>query len=369
MVLGVLEIALVLGIACFREILGRLAFQNNVHEVGERARRRHATRYSLGVAVIAAIAEPDGNGKLRGDAAEPAIHIILRRSRLACRDLTVRKRRSLAGAFRDDALHDLGCRMGNFCRNGPLALWCRVVDHDRAVVVDDALDALGVVVRAAVRDGRVRVRHLKRCHRFGTERERPCRSERRGNSHAFGDIDDLIRANREDKPRERRVRRHREGVRDALRPIVGMVDVGNFPSGELRSCRSVDHGIGVDALLDSCHQGERLERRTCLPARPACPGSHVDLRGVVVLAADKRLDVAVVGIDRHHGDLVVVTRRLLLLARSRLGSLLHGNIKRGVYLQPALEKLVFGVRVLAVGVGQLVAHVAREVRIRLDSRG
>ena len=105
------------------------------------------------------------------------------------------------------------------------------------------------------------------------------------------------------------------------------------------------------------------------PGRPACTSGHVDLRGVVVLAADKRLDVAVVGIDRHHRNLVVVARRLLLLARSRLGGLLHGNVKRGVYLQPALEKLVFGVRVLAVGVGQLVAHVAREVRIRLDSRG
>ena len=369
MVLGVLEIALVLGIACFREILGRLAFQNNVHEVGERARRRHAARHSLCMTVIATIAEPDGNGKLRGDAAEPAIHIILRRSRLARRDLSIRKRRSLAGALRDDALHNLGGRMGNFCGNGPLALWCRVVDHDRAVAVDDALDALGVVVRAAVRDGRVRVRHLKRRHRLRAERERPCRSERRGDAHALGDIDDLVRADREDKPRERRVRRHREGVRDALRPVVGVVDVGNFPSGELRSCRSVDHGIGVDTLLDSCHQGERLERRTCLPARPACTGSHINLRGVVILAADKRLNVTAVGIDCHHRNLVVIARRLLLLARSRLGCLLHGDVKRGVYLQPALEKLVFGVRVLAVGVGQLVAHVAREVRIRLDSRG
>ena len=148
-----------------------------------------------------------------------------------------------------------------------------------------------------------------------------------------------------------------------------MVDVGNFPSRELRSCRGIDHRAGIDTLLNSCHQGERLERRAGLPARTARTGGHVDLRGVVVLASDERLDVAVVGVDRHHGDLVVVAGRLLLLARSRLGGLLHGDVKRGVDLQPALEKLVFGVRVLAVGVGQLVAYVAREVRIRLDSRG
>ena len=369
MVLGVLEIALVLGITCFREILGRLAFENNVHEVGERARRRHAARHSLCMTVIAAIAEPDGNGKLRGDAAEPAIHIILRRSRLARRDLSVRKRRSLAGALRDDALHDLGGRMGNFCGNGSLALWRRVVDHDRAVAVDDALDALGVVVRAAVRDGRIRVRHLKRRHRLRAERERPCRSERRGDAHALGNIDNLVWADRENKARERRVRRDREGVRYALRPVIGVVDVGNFPSRELRSRGSINHSVRVDALFDGCHQSERLERGAGLPARTARTSGHVDLRGIVVLAADERPDVAVVGIDRHHGDLVVVAGRLLLLARSRLGCLLHGNVKRGVYLQPALEKLVFGVRVLAVGVGQLIAHVAREVRIRLDSRG
>ena len=366
---GVLKVGLVLGIARLRKILGRLALENNVHEVGERARRRHAARHALGVAVVAAIAEPDSHGKLRGDSAEPAIHIILRCSRLARRDLSVRKRRSLAGALRDDALHDLGGRMGDLGGDGACALRRRVVHHDGAVAVDDALDAFGIVVRASVRDGRVRVRHLKRRHRLGTERERPCRSERRGDTHSLGDIDDLVRADREDKPRERRVRRHREGVRYALRPVVGVVDVGNFPSGELRSCRGIDHRAGIDALLDSCHQGERLERRTCLPARTARTGGHVDLRGIVVLAADERLDAAVVGIDRHHGDLVVVAGRLLLLARSRLGCLLHGDVKRGVYLQPALEKLVFGVRVLAVGVGQLVAHVAREVRIRLDSRG
>ena len=259
--------------------------------------------------------------------------------------------------------------MGNFCGNGTHALRCRVVHHDGAVTVDDAFDALGVVVRASVRDGRVRVRHLKRRHRLRAKRERPCRSERRSNSHALSDIDDLVRANREDEARERRVRRYREGVRYALRPVVGVVDVGNFPSRELRSCRGIDHRAGIDALLDSCHQGERLERRAGLPARTARTGGHVDLRGIVVLAADKRLNVTVVGIDRHHGDLVVVAGRLLLLARSRLGCLLHGDVKRGVYLQPALEKLVFGVRVLAVGVGQLVAHVACEVRIRLDSRG
>ena len=319
--------------------------------------------------VIAAIAEPDGNGKLRGNAAEPAIHIILRRSRLARRDLSVRKRRSLAGALRDDALHDLGSRMGNFCGNGPLALWCRVVDHDRAVAIDDALDTFGVVMRTAVCNGRIGVCHLKRRHRLRAERERPCRSERRGDAHALGDIDDLVRANRENEARERRVGRDREGVRYALRPIVGMVDVGNFPSRELRSRGSVDHGVRVDALLDGCHQSERLERGARLPARPACAGGHVNLRGVVILAADKRLDVTVVGIDCHHRNLVVVARRLFLLARSRLGCLLHGNVKRGVYLQPALEKLIFGIGVLAVGVGQLVAHVAREVRIRLDSRG
>ena len=212
MVRGVLEVGLVLGIARLREILGRLALENNVHEVGERARRRHAARHALGVAVVAAIAEPDGHGKLRSDSAEPAVHVVFRRSRLTRRDLPVRKRRSLAGSLRDNTLHDLSGRVGDLGGDGTCALRCRVVHHDGAVAIDDAFDALGIVVRASVRDGRVRVRHLKRRHRFGTERERPCRGERRSNSHALGDIDDLVRADREDEARERRVRRDREGV-------------------------------------------------------------------------------------------------------------------------------------------------------------
>lgn len=68
------------------------------------------------------------------------------------------------------------------------------------------------------------------------------------------------------------------------------------------------------------------------------------------------------------GHLEGIAGLLFLFGRSLFGGGLGLDIQRRDHLQPALEQLGGGIGVLALGVGQLVAHVAREVGVGQNAR-
>ena len=123
--------------------------------------------------------------------------------------------------------------------------------------------------------------------------------------------------------------------------------------------RAVDVGARRDAFLNGGEQGEGLEGRTGLAL---CLSCQVVLVFLVAAAANQGTDVARVGVDRHHGDLLRRGERLLLLLSGFLGGLLNVGIERGDNGQAAAIHLGGGVLV-----EQLITHVATEILVLVQA--
>ena len=370
MVLLVLEALVVCRVRRIGELLDGRAREDPVEEIRERARRiRVVDRLGVDV-VLRALSEPDGNRVLRRDAAEPTVLLVLGRARLARSLLAVRKARRGSRAARDNALHDLDGRMGDLGRDDALPDRIGVVDDHVALSIEDLLDALRLVMRSAVCERRVSLRHLKRRHRRDAEGQARNSRQVGVDPETARHVDDLVDADGEDKARERRVRGNRKRLGDGAHAVVVMPEVGHLRgTRHLHRRPRVDDGLRIDALLDRRGKREGLERRAGHAPASALAGGHVALSVVVVgvVAADHGFDVTVIGVYGDERDLELLTRLVDLVARRNLSRLLRGRIDGRVDGQPAFPNVGRRVLVPTFGVGQLIAHVAGEVRVFQDA--
>ena len=368
LVLKTLVVGRILGIG---ELLDRRVSEHPVEEVRERARRIRGVDGLCVDVVLGAFAEPDGNRVLRRDAAEPTVLLVLGRAGLTRSLLPVGQARRRARTARHNALHDLNGCMSHLGRDDALAGRVGVVDDDVAFSIEDLLDALGLVVRTAVGERRIRLRHLERRHRGDAERQT-------GNSRQIGvdaktsrHIDDAVYANRENQTRERRVRRDGERLRDGAHTVIVMPEVRHVRrTRHLHGRTRIDDGLRIDALLDSRGEREGLERRAGLTSAGSLARRHVALSVVVVgvITADHRLNMPVVGVDRNQRDLELLPRLVDLVLSSDFSSLLGRRVDGRVDGQTTLPDIRGRVLVAAFGVGQLVAHIAGEIRVFENAR-
>ncbi len=366
---GLVHVVLnIYGLAVIEELFGGLTREGLVQELGENARAGAGN--GLCLTVVAAIAEPDGNRILRSDTAEPAVLVVIRSTGLARGILAVGQTSCRTRTVGDNAAHDVDGRTRDFLGNNALTFWIGVIDDHIAVAVGDGHDALSLIIGAAVGDSRVCVSHLERSHRADAERNGVHFGQIGFDAQAVSHLNDGISSDGAAQTGKCRVRGHPESALDGASAVFGVVDVGKLtlgPTGKVGLSACVNQGVGVDALLDCGNQGEGLEGRTGLTTHAAFARCHVDLGCLVVLAADHGLDVTVVGINRHDGALVDA-RTAFLPGSCLLGSRLRIDVKGGDNRQASLEDLGGGVSVAAAGIGELVAHVAREVRIGHDAR-
>lgn len=153
--------------ACaFREFFLLLATQELVHEIAEDAIARDPGRHRFFIA----IADPDRNGDLRRDAAEPLVAVVFTRAGLAANRLSVIERRVAARALLNNALHDFDRCLRKIGIEHLIATRVGVID-DLTRRVLDLLDAVRLVQRAAVSDGRIGLSHLEHTYLFNTERD------------------------------------------------------------------------------------------------------------------------------------------------------------------------------------------------------
>ena len=263
MVRGIRE-RLVRGVRCLGERFGLLAVQRRRHELLEHIRRANVGGDGF---LVRRIAEPDGNGQLRRDAAERDVMVLAGSTRLRRHFLAVIELGQRAGTFGGvhDALHDLGCRMGHF-GGDDLRPRRMAVIHDKVVVlVVDLQDGLSIVLRAAVGDAGIRIRHVEHSDVGLAERQRRIGVERGSDSHLLRGIDDLLGSQSHLQSHETGVGRHGESARDAAGPIVDVVDVLQriraivSGIGDHRRRRAIHHGLRIDALFQSRDQRERLK--------------------------------------------------------------------------------------------------------------
>ena len=367
MVVLVAVILLVLGLLRLEELHRLRRGDHLVDEIAEDAGRRRSRR--LGLGIVGAVAQPDGHGVLRGHTAEPAVLLVVGGTGLAAGLLAVIGASRLAGAVVDDHFHAVEGRPGHFAREHPLARGVGVVHDDVAVLVLDGDDALRIVVDAAVGHRGIGVSHFERRDRTDAQGKARHRRQIGGDAHGVGHLDHLIDAHGEKQANKRRVRRHAESALDGARAVIGLiVVVDRLAALQINLVAGIDERFRVDALVDSRQKREQLERRSGLTARAALARGHVHLRALVIATAHQRVDVAVLGVHNGHGHLEGIAGLLFLFGRSLFGGGLGLDIQRRDHLQPALEQLGGGIGVLALGVGQLVAHVAREVGVGQNAR-
>ena len=334
MVRGIRE-RLVRGVRSLRERFGLLAVQRRRHELLEHVRRANVGGNSF---LVGRIAEPDGDGQLRRDTAERDVMVLAGSTRLRRHFLAVIELGQRASAFGGvhDALHDLGCRVGYF-GGDDLRPRRMAVIHDKVVVlVVNLQDGLRIVLRAAIGDAGIRIRHVEHSDVGLAKRQRRISVERGGDSHLLRGIDDLLGSQRHLQSHETGVGRHGERTRDAAGSVVDIVDVlqriGAIVSGigDHRRRRAIHHGLRVDALFQSRDQRERLEGRT---ARTAAVGSlagcQVGLLRVPILTADQCTDETRGRIDCHERTADRIAQAFFLRADGILCGLLGVNVKGG----------------------------------------
>ena len=362
MVVLIAVVLLVLGLLGLEE-LHRLSRRDHlIDEIGEDAGGRRGGR--LGLGVVGAVAQPNGHGVLRGHTAEPAVLLVVSGAGLAAGLLTVVGTGRLAGAVVDDHFHAVQRRPGHFPGEHALAGGIGVVHDDVAVLVLDGDDALRIVMDAAVGHRGVGVGHLERRDRADAQGKARHRRQIGGDAHGVGHLDHLVDADGKQKANESRVRRHAESALDGARAVIGLVVVvDGLAAFQIHLVAGINERLRIDALVQRRQKREQLERRPGLAARAALARGHVHLGALVIVAAHHGVDVAVFGVHHGHGHLEGIARLLFLLGRSLLGGSLGRDVQRRDHLQTALEQLGGGIGVLALGVGQLVAHVAREVGV------
>ena len=373
---------LVRGIGRLWELLGRLAVEHRAHEGAEHVAGTHTGRQRFD---IRGIAQPDGHRHLRRDATERDVLVLGGRARLRSDHLPIRQRRFRTRTVRavHDGLHDLDSRMGDLGRDDLLAMRFGkrgvgrgVVDDHLALRVRDGEDGRGIDAHAAVGDDGVGAGHVEHRHVRLAQRERGVRLKRRGDSHLLGRRDHLVDAERHLEAHEARVRRLRERPLDADGPVVVVVDVlqgvGSRVSriGNSGRRRAVHHRLRADARFERCDEREHLERgagRTARIGNAALARGQVQLVVLPVVAAHHRLNKAGFGLDGHERAVDGRIEALPLLLDGGLGGLLRVDVQRRLDGQAALEDLVLGVAVVAVGIHEQVAHVAAEIRILLQA--
>ena len=318
-----------------RELLDRLAGKVVANEVAEHAVRSDIGRHGH----LFAAADPDGDGNLGSDAAEPLVAPRLGRTGFAGDGLTAREGGATTGAAGDDALHHLGGRLG---KRGVERLFpggIRLEDGDAGGVLD-LLDARRLSLGAAVGDGRVGLGHLAYRDLFGAERDRRIGVQIGLDAAIVGHVDDLACTDLVDQLGETGVGRNGEGACQATRAVVGAAVVLHFPSVEIDVGRAVEVGLRGNAVVQGGKESERLERRARLALRL---GSQVEFVLLVIATADKRLYEAGVGVDRNESQLKVVGKAGELLVCRLFRRLLRVNIEGGYDRKAAFEDLVCGI--------------------------
>ena len=299
--------------------------------------------------------------------------MLLGRARLACAHLPRRQRRPAAGSLGDHALQHAGHFSCNLGGEHLLARYLRVVDERRAVLRDHLGDAGIGVADAPGRECSVGARHAQRVRLSGAERER-----------GVGSVAVLRIAGNAEARRhvEQALRRHAVGVGDK----AGKTGIGGDPGHSLDGkvpvvctrivgdglapCRvheprgAVDNRFRADALLDGGGQRERLERRARLAPRRAC--REVELAVRPIPSAYHSEHVPGVRVDARHRKAHIAiagSRHIVVHFRSRfLRVALKRRVDRGVDRKTAVEHLLE--REL---VEELLAHVAREIRVLVDA--
>ena len=307
-------------------------------------RGRRVGALEVGGAGVRAIAVADHGGVLRGEAAEPEVVVDLGRARLAgCGlvrgEVALRVPGGVAGV--EDVLEDLARVRGDGGVDDLLGVVLVLID-DVAVAVLDLDDGNGVAVQAVVGDGGIALRHLERGHARGTERGGAVGLDRGIDADELCHADELIDPDGVDDLGVGRVRGVLGGRVERDVAVLAVLEVLDGPGGaDLHGGVAVEDNGGAHAGVERREQGEGLEARARLEAARRL----VDLRalevGVVVLAADHRLDVAVGVVDRDERGVDVVVAGLVDDgARRSLGRRLAVRIDRGVDLKAALQDRV-----------------------------
>ena len=211
----------------------------------------------------------------------------------------------------------------------------------------------------------VSIGHLERRNVFGAERDDGVGSEFRRHAEAVGHLADRIGSDAVGQAVVARVRRHPSRALERTRAVVDAVEVVNLQAVRKRErVAAVQRRFRAYALLDCGRKREHLERGAC---GTSALGGDVPLVRIEVLAADDGLDVAVRGVHGDERAVQPVFHRVVLRSACVVGLVLQAHVKRRVDLQPTLEQVGIRAAVDVVGLHELVAHVAREVRVRVDA--
>ncbi len=333
-------------------------------------------------------ARPDGDGVLRGVAAEPQVG---GGAGVACgaglaRDGLIDGKSALrAGATGlHDGLEDIGHGLGLACGEHLVVLIGVLVERG-AGARENLGHGDGVAVLTARGKGGVALAHLDRSEAVahgaqGERKRRLIHACRIGvDAQVAAHRDDLAVADRLGDLHVASVGRDRRCLRERLDAVVvATVVLHRVAIGDLHGRGAVEQDAGVHTGLDGGSERKALERG----AHGAARGGVVDVRvvGVVVAAAHHGLDVAGLGVDHDHAHVELVSAHAgELLGGNLLGRLLNGGVDGGLDGQAALEQDVGGELLLQqalnvvnkVGVGQRAAlsHLGDVERKLLGLRG
>ena len=219
---------------------------------------------------------------------------------------------------------------------------------------------------ALARERLVGVRHVERGHALleAAERHRPVVRDRRADAHPARELRDPLGAGLDAHLGVDRVVRGRRRLRERDHAGVGVAVVldrellGRAGDVEHLLARRPQRG-GGDALLHRLGEHERLEGRAGLAL---ALGGEVERRGVVVVAADHRPDLAGLVLDRHQRGARAAEVGQPGADRV-VGGLLEAPVDRGLDRQAALEGLAGAGLAAAELVDHLLLDPGREVGV------
>ena len=315
-----------------REILDGLALKNLAHEAAVHTvagnRGRHAN--------LVTATDPYRRGKLRGNAAEPFVAPVFRRTGFARYRLAVVDGSATAGAVGHNAFHNVGCRLGKRRIEYLFALGVGLVDGC-AVGVLDGLDTHCFVLGAAVGDSGIRLRHFANRYFFRAQRNGRVCVQVGLDSALLCHVDYLVGTDFGAQLGKAGVRGNGEGAPDGTGAVVGAAVVFHLPAVDVHVARAVKVGVRRNTVVQRGKQGKRLERRTGLAL---CLRCQVEFVRIVIAAADKRPDVTGIRVNRNHGKLKVAGKRFQLFLSCSLSSILYLRVERGDNRHAALEHFV-----------------------------
>ena len=323
-----------------------------------------------GVGVGAAC--PDGDGVLRGVAAEPDVAggaSVTGGTGLAGNRLIDGEG---AGAARAAALHDglehVGHGLG-FAGGEHLVVLVLVLVERGARARGDLGYGNGIAMLPARGEGRIGLCHLKRgdalCHGTQGKRENG-RIHARGlgiDAKVLAHGDNLVIADSEGHLGVARVRGDRRCLCKGFGAVVGAaVVLHGVTIGDFHRRGAVERDIGVHTVVDGGGQREALKGRAHCAAR----GGMVDVAvvGVVVAAAYHGADITGLRLNDDHAHVELVGAGVNELLDGRiLCCLLDRGVDGGLDGQAALEKHVGGELFL-----KQTAHVVDKVGVGDDAR-